>query len=62
MSYMVSVEGCQAPKKIHQLYEDAQTEAKRLSEQPENRNRTIYVLKVVTKLKPVSTHQWEFLA
>jgi hypothetical protein len=61
MSYMVSVEGRQAPKKIHQLYEDAQMEAKRLSEKPDNRNRAIYVLKVVSILKPVSSHQWEFL-
>jgi hypothetical protein len=59
MSYMVSVEGAQAPCKIHTTYQSAQMEAERLAQQHGNRNATIHVLKLVSSLKPVTTHKWE---
>ena len=59
MSYMVSVEGGQAPTVIHQTYASAQQEAERLAQQPRNIQRTIHVLKLVSSLKPVTTHKWE---
>jgi hypothetical protein len=59
MSYMVSVEGSQAPTVIHPTYASAQMEAERLSKQPRNQQRTIHVLKLVSSLKPVTTHKWE---
>lgn len=62
MSYLVSVNGGHAPSHIHPTIESAFKEAERLSKQPANLNRSIHVLKVVSTLKPVSTHQWEHKA
>ena len=59
MSYMVSVEGSQAPTVIHPTYQSAQMEAERLSKQPRNQQRTIHVLKLVSILKPITMHKWE---
>jgi len=59
MSYMVSVEGSSAPTVIHPTYASAQMEAERLATQPRNRDRVIHVLKLVSSLKPTTTHQWE---
>jgi hypothetical protein len=59
MSYMVSIEGSQAPTVIHPTYQSAQMEAERLSKQPRNQQRIIHVLKLVSSLKPVTTHKWE---
>ena len=62
MSYMVSIEGSQAPIVIHPTYQSAQMEAERLAQQPRNQQRTIHVLKLVSSLKPVTTHKWEHRA
>ena len=62
MSYMVSVEGGQAPTVIHQTYASAQQEAERLAQQPRNNQRTIHVLKLVSTLRPTTIHRWEHRA
>ena len=59
MSYMVSVEGSNAPTVIHPTYASAQLEAERLATLPHNKDRVIHVLKLVSSLKPVTTHKWE---
>lgn len=59
MSYMVSIEGNQAPTVIHPTYASAQMEAERLAQQPPNHQRIIHVVKLVSSLKPVTTHKWE---
>ena len=59
MSYMVSVEGSNAPTVIHPTYASAQLEAERLATLLRNRDRVIHVLKLVSSLKPVTTHKWE---
>jgi hypothetical protein len=59
MSYMVSIEGSNAPTVIHPTYASAQLEAERLATQPRNKDRVIHVLKLVSSLKPVTTHKWE---
>ena len=59
MSYMVSVEGSNAPTVIHPTYASAQLEAERLATQQRNRDRVIHVLKLVSSLKPVTTHKLE---
>ena len=59
MSYMVSVEGSQAPTVIHPTYASAQMEAERLAQQPRNNQRTIHVLKLVSTLRPTTIHRWE---
>jgi hypothetical protein len=59
MSYMVSIEGSNAPTVIHPTYASAQMEAERLATQPRNKDRVIHVLKLVSSFKPVTTHKWE---
>lgn len=59
MSYMVSIEGNQAPTVIHPTYASAQMEAERLAQKPRNQQRIIHVVKLVSSLKPVTTHKWE---
>jgi hypothetical protein len=59
MSYMVSIEGSNAPTVIHPTYASAQLEAERLATQPRNRDRVIHVLELVSSLKPVTKHYWE---
>lgn len=58
MSYMVSVQGGQAPCVEHPTIEEAKAEAERLAGQPKNRNATIYVLEVIAALDPVTSHKW----
>ena len=59
MSYMVSIEGSNAPTVIHPTYASAQLEAERLATQQRNKDRVIHVLKLVSSFKPVTTHKWE---
>ena len=59
MSYMVSIEGSQAPTVIHPTYASAQMEAERLAQQPRNNQRAIHVLKLVSTLRPTTIHRWE---
>ena len=58
MSYMVFVEGKSAPTKEHTFVVDAEVEAERLAEQPDNKMRKIYLLKVVEVNEPVVTRIW----
>jgi hypothetical protein len=59
MSYMVSVEGGNAPTVIHPTYASAQLEAERVAKLLRDKSKTIHVLKLVSSLKPVTTHKWE---
>ena len=58
MSYMVFVEGRSAPTKEHTFVVDAEAEAERLAEQPDNKMRKIYILKVVEINKPIVNRVW----
>lgn len=56
--YLVSVCGANAPSKLHGTLPDAKAEAERLSLDPRNRDRQIYVVALVAVLKPSTTHVW----
>ena len=58
MSYMVFVEGKSAPTKEHTFVVEAEAEAERLAEQPDNKMRKIHVLKVVEVYEPIVTRAW----
>ena len=58
MSYMIFVEGKSAPTKEHDFLVDAEAEAERLAEQPDNKMRKIYILKVVEINKPIVNRVW----
>ena len=53
--HLVSVDGRNAPSKVHPSYEAALAEAVRLS--PSNPNRCIRVLKQVAVLAPRGSHE-----
>lgn len=58
MSYMVYVEGKQAPTVVHTFLCDAEAEAERLAKQPDNKMRKIHILQVVKINEPVVTRTW----
>lgn len=61
MTYYVSVDGSRAPQHPHVSKFEAVAEARRLSEMPENRNRTVRVFKEVGSFVPVqiTSHVWK---
>lgn len=58
MSYMVFVEGKNAPTKEHTFLVDAEAEAERLASQSDNKMRKIYILQVVKTNEPVVSRTW----
>lgn len=61
MSYLVYVEGKAPPTKQHFYLVDAMSEVERLAEQPDNRLRKIYILKVEKVNEPKITRTWASL-
>lgn len=59
MSYMVFVEGKQAPTREHQLLVEAKEEAVRLASQPDNNMRKVYVIQVIATNEPVVMRVWK---
>jgi hypothetical protein len=57
MTYMVAVEGKQAPSKEHEFYQDAKDEAIRLASKPDNRSAKIYILEIKAVMMPVFSHR-----
>jgi len=58
MTFLVSVDGREAPMKEHQTLEEAKVEAVRLSELSTSRRATIRVLEQVCVLVPRTSHEW----
>jgi hypothetical protein len=56
MSFMVFVEGKQAPMREHETLEEARVEAERLA--TGNEGRRVLVLSVVAVLEPIRGHRW----
>jgi len=59
MSYMVFVEGKQAPTREHQLLVEAKEEAVRLASQPDNKMKKVYVIQVIATNEPVVMRVWK---
>lgn len=58
--YLVYVVGKQPPKVQHDSFDEALTEAKRLSNLVDNKGREIVVLRSVATLQPVTKHEMYF--
>jgi hypothetical protein len=56
LQYMVSVDGKDAPTRVHETIADARNHAERLAKLPENMNSVIRVLMVVAILRTSGTY------